>query len=164
MLGKDNRGGVPAIRRSTALIPHSNDDQPLFSQVLRNSLSGLISFAIVGIVLISIACAVAYANPDPDSLIMPMSLASLLPSMFAAGFVCTKKTGDAPLLCGIVTGGIITVFTILISLLLQGISVSGYEFWQQSLLHGIAILFCILGSFAGNAKRKVDPRKHRRFK
>ncbi len=164
MLGKDNRSGVPAIRRSTALIPHSNDDQPLFRQVLRNSLAGLLSFAVVGLILISVVCGIAYSSQDPDSLIMPMSLASLLPSMFAAGFVCAKKTGDAPLLCGIVTGGIITVFIILISWLLQGASVSGYAFWQQSLLHGIAILFCILGSFAGNAKRKVDPRKRRRFK
>ena len=164
MQNKEKSFGGIVPRRSTSIVPHSNDDMPILARVLRNSFSGLAAFIAVGIILLSIVCGIAYSNPDPESLIMPMSLASLLPSMFAAGFVCTKKTGEAPLLCGIVCGGVITVFTMLLALLLKNATGSGYELWQQSILHGIAILFCILGAFAGNAKRKLDPRKHRRFK
>ena len=156
-------GGI-IPRKSTALVPHSDDDMPIFTRVLKNSFSGLAVFVIVGVILLSIACGVAYSSSDPDSLVMPMSLISLLPSMFAAGFVCVKKTGEAPLLCGTVCGGLITLCTMLLALLLRNAIGSGYELWQQSLLHGIAILFCVLGAFAGNAKRKVEPRKHRRFK
>ena len=158
-----NVGGI-VPRRSTALVPYSNDDMPIFARVLRSSFWGLAVFVIVGIVLLSAVCGIAYSNTDPEELIMPLSLASLLPSMFVAGFACTKKTGEAPLLCGIVCGGVVTLFTMLLALLLRHATGSGYELWQQSLLHGIAILFCVLGAFAGNAKRKVDPRKHRRFK
>ena len=163
MQNRDKAFGGIVPHRSTALVPRSNDDAPIFVRVLKNSFSGLAVFAVVGIILLSAVCGIAYSNSDPDSLIMPMSLASLLPSMFAAGFICTKKTGEAPLLCGIVSGGIITLCTMLFALLMRNVTSSDYELWHQSLLHGIAILFCILGAFAGNAKRKIDPRKHRRF-
>ena len=156
-------GGI-VPRRSTALVPHSDDDMPIFARVLRNSFWGLAVFVAIGIILLSAVCGIAYSNADPDALIMPLSLASLLPSMFVAGFVCAKKTGEAPLLCGIVCGGVITLCTMLLALILRNATGSGYELWQQSLLHGIAILFCVLGAFAGNVKKKADPRKHKRFK
>lgn len=166
MIGKEKtRGGMPILHRSTALVPRTQeDDSPIFVQVLRNSISGLISFTVVGVILISVMTAVAYANADPDAFIMPLSLAALLPSMFAGGFVCAKKTGSAPLLCGIVCGGIITLVTILLALILRDAPSSGYQLWQVSLLHGTAILFSVLGAFAGTVKRKVDPRRNRRFK
>ena len=143
MLGKEKgSGGMPILHRSVALVPRTQDEQtPVFVRVLRNSVAGLLSFLIVGVILISAMTAVAYANADPDAFIMPLSLAALLPSMFAGGFICAKRTGEAPLLCGIVCGGIVTLVTMLAALILRNTSSSGYELWQECLLHGAAILF-----------------------
>ena len=160
---KGHNGIVP--RKSTSLALRSRDeDEPIFTRAMNASISGLISFIAAGLVLISCAAAVAYTRPDPDAIIAPLSLAALFPSAFAGGFTTVRKTGGSPLLCGVLCGGIITVFSIIASLLLRGTSSSGYELWQASILHGATILFSTLGSFAGNAKRKVDPRRHRRFK
>ena len=114
--------------------------------------------------LISCAAAVAFTRADPDALITPLSLIALLLSAFAGGFTTARRTGSAPILCGILCGGVITVFSMIAALILRGVTGSGYELWQAAILHGATILFSILGSFAGNAKRRVDPRRHRRFK
>lgn len=157
-------GGI-VPRRSTALAvrQRDNDESPI-SIAFKSSLSGLLTFICCGLILISIAAAIAYSNSDPDTLIAPLSLAALFPAAFAGGFTTVKRTGGAPLLCGVLCGGIITVFSIVASLILRSAISSGYELWQASILHGATVLFSVLGSFAGNAKRKVDPRKHRRFK
>ena len=157
-------GGI-VPRKSTSLTIRSHDeDESTISVALKSSLSGLLSFIGCGLVLISVAAVVAYSNADPDAIISPISLAALFPAAFAGGFTTVKRTGGSPLLCGVLCGGIITIFSIVASLLLRGTISSGYELWQASILHGATVLFSTLGSFAGNAKRKVNPRKHRRFK
>ena len=165
MQNKEKSYGGLVPRRSTALAIRSQDeDEPIFARAMRGSLSGLVSFVAAGLVLISCAAAVAFAQANPDKLITPLALVALLLSAFAGGFTTARRTGDAPLLCGILCGGVITVFTIVVALILRGATGSGYELWQAAILHGATVLFSSLGSFAGNAKRKVDPRKHRRFK
>ena len=52
---KKSFGGI-VPRRSTSIVPHSNDELPIFARVLRNSFSGLAVFAVVGIILISAVC------------------------------------------------------------------------------------------------------------
>lgn len=151
-------GSFPVLRRtSTPATRSGDDDSPLFATVLKNSIYGLISFVISGLILVSVMAGIAYSNPDPDIFIAPLSLVALLPSMFIGGFVTTKKTGEAPLFCGVICGAIVTVITILISLILRNAMSSGYSLFQSALLHAFAIIFCLLGSFAGNIKKRAKP-------
>ena len=165
MQNKEKSHGGLVPRKTGALAIRSQDeDEPIFTRAMRGSLSGLVSFVAAGLVLISCAAAVAFTRPAPDTLITPLALVALLLSAFAGGFTTVRRAGNSPMLCGILCGGVITVFTMIAALILRGVTGSGYELWQAAILHGATVLFSTLGSFAGNAKRKIDPRRHRRFK
>ena len=154
-------GVVPARNNLPGTTTHANVEDSLPALVLKNSLFGMLVSILTGLLLVTAMTAFAHANPNPTSLLSPLSLAALLPAMFAGGFLCVKRTGDAPLLCGIVCGGMMTLLTMLLSLILRGLPSSAYSFWQSALLHALAILFCVLGAFAGNVKRKPKPMSKR---
>lgn len=156
-------GNYPALRRAAAPATRRSDadDSPLFITVLKNSAIGLIVTLLSGIVLISVACAIAYANPDPESITLPLALASLMISMFAGGFVCSRLTRSSPLFCGIVCGSMITLCTMLLALCLVGAPSMQYGFWLSAALHAFAIGFCSLGALTGNMKRRAKPMSKR---
>ena len=161
---KSGRGGVPAVRRMQSLPVGSRnraDDTPLFATVLKNSLWGLAAFAVSGIALVTLGCLIAYSNPDPDVLIFPLALLALLPSSFIGGLVSAKKTGDAPVACGIACGCICTLVMLMLSLVLHTAPSSGYSFWQNTVLHLCAVGFSLLGALMGNIKLKPRKRKRR---
>ena len=165
MQNKERNHGGLIPRRTTALqIRPLDEEEPLFTRAIRSSLSGLVSFVTAGLVLISCGAAVAFTRADPDALVAPLALIALLLSSFSGGFTTARRTGSSPMLCGILCGGVITAFTMIAALILHGVTSSGYELWQAAILHGATVIFSILGSFAGNAKRKVDPRRYKRFK
>ena len=156
------RGGLIPSRPTALAKPNREElDSPLLVTALKGGLLGMGIALGVGLVLITIAAAIACANPDPASLIPPLSLLCLLPSMFAGGFAAAKRVKEAPLLCGILSGGMVTVVTIIIGAILRGLPSSGYAFWQSAALHTAAMAFSILGAFAGNVKRKSKPGKRR---
>ncbi len=163
MTQNQKRGGGLVRSHPTALASRTAEtsDSPLFLTVLKSGLWGVGAALVVGLILITVTTAVAYANPNPSALIPALSLVSLLPSMFAGGFVTAKKVKDAPLLCGIISGGMITLITMLLAIVLRGLSSSGYAFWQSASLHTAAMLFSILGAFAGNVKLRAKPGKRR---
>ena len=156
MTGNKKRGSVPALRRTASLSSkaHEQEDSSLFKQTLSGAAYGTVAFLTTGLALISATTAIAYTNTDPSGLIAPLGLVSLFLSAFAGGFVTAKKVSEAPLLCGIVCGGMITVLAAFFGIILRGIPSSGYEFWQSAALHGSAVAFAVLGAFAGNVKRK----------
>jgi putative membrane protein (TIGR04086 family) len=158
-----HKGGYPAPRRAAppSVRQSDGDDSPLFITVLKNSALGLIAALLSGILLISVSCAIAYANPNPEALTLPLALASLMVSMFVGGFVCSRLTGSAPLFCGIVCGGMITLCTMLLALCLVGAPSIEYGFWLSALIHAFAIMFCSLGALMGNMKRRPKPMSKR---
>ena len=156
------RGGlIPSRQTSLAKRDSAEYDSPLLITALKGGRIGMGITLGVGLVLITIAAAVACANPDPAMLIPPLSLICLLPSMFTGGFAAAKRVKEAPLLCGILSGGMTTVVTIIAGAVLRGLPSSGYAFWQSAALHTAAIAFAVLGAFAGNVKRKPKPSKRR---
>lgn len=159
------RGGFPAQRKSTALASkaHAREDSPLFKTVLFSSLLGVAVNAVAGLILLSLVCFVAISGNDPLSLIAPLSLLALFPSNFLGGFVSTKRTGESPLACGIVTAAIWGVISLIVSLCMYNVQPSGYALWQGLMLHAVSALFCILGAFAGNYKPRRNPKRNRRF-
>ena len=163
MTQNQKRGGGLVRSRPTALASRTKEasDSPLFLSVLKSALLGVGASLVMGLILITVGAAVAYANPNPSVLIPALSLVSLLPSMFAGGFVTAKKVKDAPLLCGIISGGMITLITMLLAIVLRGLPSTGYAFWQSASLHTAAIAFSVLGAFAGNVKSRQKPIKRR---
>ncbi len=158
---KHQKGLVPSRPSALARRNENTEEGSLFGAALKGSLWGLLTSGICGIILITLATAAAYANPDSAALVSPLGLVSLMPSMFAGGFVTSKRVKEAPLLCGIMSGGMMTLVTMLLGMILRGLPTSSYEFWQSAALHGAAILFSILGALAGNIKKHPKPGKKR---
>ena len=161
--GQIKKGGLPAQRKgfSPSSRTRSADDSPLIKTVLISSLLGIGIAAVAGILLLFIVCFIATSSEDPLSLITPLSLIALLPSNFLGGFVSSKRTGESPLACGIVTAAIWGIISLVLSLCLVGVQSSSYALWQSLLLHAISALFCVLGAFAGCYKPQI--KKKRRF-
>jgi len=154
----------PPMRRNLSLpisrTTSAKDDGSLVT-VLKNSLFGLLGFVVSGLMLVTAACAAAYATADPGAFITPLAMAALMSASFAGGFTTAKLVKESPLLCGVVCGAMCAVAMLILSLLFSGAPSSQYTFWQGLLMHSFALLFCILGAFTGNYKRKPNPKKRR---
>ncbi len=156
---------MPIVSRSTALAARNADtyDRPIILTALKGGLFGLGATALTGALLITGSTAVAYAMPDSTAIIPFFAIPSVLCSSFVGGFICSKAVKEAPLLCGTVTGAMITLLTLVLSLILFSLPSSGYEFWQSAALHMATLAFSVLGAFAGNIKMSRRKGK-RRFK
>ena len=160
--GSMSRGGlVPSRPISLAKKIKRDSERPLILSALRGGLIGMGVSLALGLVLITVATVAAYANPDPTSLIPSLSLVSLLISMFVCGFVTSKVVGEAPLTCGITSGGMITLLTVAVGIILFFIPSAGYGLGQAFALHIAAVAFSILGAFAGGVKLAPKRSKHR---
>lgn len=157
------KGGVPALKKSSSPPSRSRkaEDTPLIKTLLLSSLLGVGISAAAGLILLCVVCFIAIQGEDPLSLVTPLSLLVLLPSNFLGGLISSRKTGEAPLACGIVTAAIWGVISLVLSLCLVGLQSSNYALWQGILLHALSALFCILGAFAGNYKPKRTHKKRR---
>ena len=160
-----NQGSFPVRARSAGLsMPQGEAVEPsAVKETVKGVLWGIGATAATGIALLILATAIACVLPDPSAYIAPLALLALMPSMFSGGFTATKRLGGSPILCGVLTGGAVTVASMLLCLVLRALPSSHYTFMQSAALHFAAVAFSILGALAGNIKRKPRRRK-RRFK
>ncbi len=156
-------GRALASRTSSAPASRSGDNEEsgLFMTVIKNSLFGLLGFAVSGLILVTLMCAIAYASSDPGALIAPLAIGALMISSFIGGFIDAKLTRQAPLLCGAVCGAMCAVLMLVLSLCFAGVPSSHYTFLSGLFMHAFALLFSILGAFTGSIKRRVNPKKRR---
>lgn len=160
-MSKNKSGNFPVRSRGSSLpqAAYSKADQPIIKRALTGSLFAFLATAVSGLVLISIMAAIVLADPDPLSKLPYFSLAALLPSMFVGGFVCVKRVGEAPLLCGILSGAVATVAFLIFALVISGLPKSAHSALGAVALHLSAVLFSILGAFTGNMKRRSKKRR-----
>ncbi len=160
---KKGASALPMQRRNTSLAQrtHREEDSSILKKVMISSLLGAGAAAVTGILLISISAAFAYSNPDPLALIPTLSIISLLPSNFIGGFVSAKRCGGSPLSCGAVCGALWCTLSLILALCFYRAPSSGYGIWTGVLLHGLSVLFCILGALAGSVKRRRSHKKRR---
>ena len=148
------RSGLPAHQKS--LYPqsrsHKVEGTPLIKTLLLSSVIGVMISAVAGFILLCVICFIAVRADDPLTLVTPLSLLVLLPSNFLGGLISSKKTGEAPLACGIVTAAMWGAVSLVLSLCLVGVQSSNYALWQNILLHALSAIFCVLGAFAGSYK------------
>lgn len=90
--------------RRTASRPES--DSSRLGAALCGALLALPISALIGLLLLLGAAWIANATPDPDRLIAPLGLAALGLTVFCGGLITSRRAGRAPLLCGLLFGGV----------------------------------------------------------
>ncbi len=160
---KKRNSALPAIKRRELPInrTRTETETPVINKIILSSLLGSAANALAGILLVSIVTFIAYSSHDPLSMIPALSLLALLPSNFLGGFIASKKCGEAPLVCGLVSGAIWGMAALLLSLCMYGSESSGYTLLQGLLLHSASVLFCVLGALTGGIKRRPSKNKRR---
>ena len=157
-----NNVGNSIVRSRRPTLPSkigASNDRSLISRLIRGSAWALATTLGSGIALISILSLVAYSAPDPSVLIPFLSVGALMPCMFAGGFVCAKKVKESAMLCGSVSGAVTVIVFLIISLLQRGIQPSGISGIGSLIIHASALIFSVLGSYAGNIKRRSHKRR-----
>ena len=154
------------MSKNKALVPaHSaisqREDEATPSLFIKGIAMSLASSAVMGLLLITLMTAIAYANPDPSSLVPSLSLISLMLSSFAGGFVSSKTVRSSHFLCGALCGFAMCGVYWLISLLFHSSSPSDLVPWQAISLRIAIIAFAVLGSLAGGCKKSQKRKKHR---
>jgi putative membrane protein (TIGR04086 family) len=157
-----NKGHVSRRGTLSAARPREVEEQGTLKATAKASLIGLGVFAATGLLLITGASALALMLDDPTAAVTPLALAALMLSSFAGGFTATKIVRESPLLCGFMTGAMCAALMLIASLCLAGVRSSHYSLFQGILMHGFALLFCILGAYTGNYKRKPKKRRYGR--
>ena len=129
-------------------------DKPALSLLLMSALRAQAVVCIVGLLTLAVFCAIAYSLADPDSVIVPLSLAALYISGIAGGIAAVRFSGD-----GILSGWLSGVLS---ALLLWGLSFLPFPAAEQAfpVLPAAVLFLCIplsslIGSVVGKRRRKV---------
>ena len=97
---------------------------------------------------------------DPISAIVPSSLAVLYVSSFLSGFLCCKKLRERVLVSGALSGGVLMLLCIFVSLFLYDDFSAARPFPVSLLLHLLIIVSSVLGAYtAKSALAKKRKRK-----
>lgn len=163
----------PHRKQNTARIPRASDDHTSeggteagFSRVFTAALFALPVTAVIGLVLLLIVTAVAYANPDPDRLATPLSLAALGLTSLLGGLVAARRGQQKPLLCGGMLGLLLVLLLLTASLFfsdetreLLTLGLSAPLTWG---LRGGVVLLSALGGRLGGRRSAQNTRLKRR--
>lgn len=107
----------PANRRATpprpSLPPAGGGTQTAsrptdsgFKAALGGALFALPISLLVGVVFLLIAAGAAASLPDPDRLLNPLGVAALELTALCGGLIAARRAERAPLLCGLLFGGV----------------------------------------------------------
>ena len=162
-----NHQGPGRIHRPTP-TRHPAEGEDLnevgFGRIFMAALFALPVTAVIGLVLLLIVTAVAYANPDPDSLTTPLSMAVLGLTAMLGGLVAARRGQTASLLCGLLAGLLFTLLLLVLSLFFSDearaqltLGLSSPILW---VLHGGVVLLSTLGGKLGS--RRTTPSKHQK--
>lgn len=119
---------------------------------------GLLCFSL----LIFIFSALCLALDDPHSLTLALSLAAIYLSALAAGFASVRRNHrEDALLCGAITGALLTLLLCLLLLLVPvGNDEAGID--NAIILRLLVVPLSVVGSFVGSMQKKL--KRHKKFK
>lgn len=132
--------------------PQRNTESPNAIFTKNTFRAFLITLAIGG-GLILVASLGAYFHPDPDSIIHPLAYVVAVLTAFFGGFTAGKLRGNAPAICGLVNGILLTCVMILLSFCFLSES-SGYSALVSTLLHTAVPVLSVLGAMVGTRKKQ----------
>ena len=153
--------------KNTAVSGQRNrqgDENSTLIKILKGSLLSLLITFIISFVLILIGAAVAYSNPDPDKLILPISYVSLYISAFFGGFSSAKLNKSDRHLTAALTCALFILIGFLMSLFLPDNTYGSELPKYLSLILRLAIIpvFFIGVTLANTRKSTSRSRKRRK--
>lgn len=122
-------------------------------RLLKSSLIGCAVSIATAIVLWIVATVVAYSCNDPDSVISAFAFCAIYAAAVVGGFVSAKINGGGGLVCGAVSGVMITFLLLLVAVFMRNVYSSGYGALTSLLLRAFVVLASILGGLFGTYKR-----------
>ncbi len=132
-------------KKSTHTSGEHRAPASLFQSALFGSLCGLICSAAL-LFLVSFVC---YRSPDPDSLILPLSLGALYLSCLVGGFAAVKRQRASALLCGGMAGLFLGAFFLVLSLFLRSSQQDSFSLTLSILLRVLMLPASSIGGFLG---------------
>lgn len=140
---------TPSQRKSPSKAASSS--HTVFS---RETLRAFLITLAIGGGLILVMSLGAYFHPDPDSIIHPLAYVAAALTAFFGGFTAGKLRGNAPAICGLVNGILLTATMLLLSFFFLSES-SGYSALVSTLLHTAIPVLSVLGAIAGVRKKET---------
>lgn len=112
--------------------------------------------ALIGLLLLLVAAAIAYANADPDALITPLALSALGLTALLGGFLSARRGRRTPAMCGLIMG-------LLLLLCVYGASLAFGDESRAALtlglstplslaLHACVVLLSLIGGVLGRRR------------
>lgn len=126
------------------------------------------SFVGVGIALLLavplwiLASVFTYLNDDPDSIAGVLGLAVVYIASLAAGVFSVRINRSGALACGLLSGILMMLLFLAVSLLFDAQYDSGYGFALCVVLRGAIVLMSIFGAYAGAQRKKSRYGRRRR--
>ena len=161
------RGHTPTSSRAKA--PSSEAaTEGRFASALMSALFALPVTAIIGLILLLIAAAVAYTNPDPDLLTTPLGLGALGLTACLGGLVAARREPSRPLLSGLLSGLLLALVLVILSLLFgdeaRARLTTGFPPAVLWGLHGAVVLLALLGAKLGSRRPSQVRHGHQKRK
>jgi|GEM_PF-4405675 putative membrane protein, TIGR04086 family/integral membrane protein, TIGR04097 family len=130
--------------------------------LLKNSLKSVGITVLLSLILLFTFNFISYSNADPDKMIAPFAYMTLIISVFVCGLLAAKFERERKILCSVTAGGIYIFLIFALSLILRGNNESATPVWLMFVMYLVSIAGVMLGSLAGQSRRKVSPSKTRK--
>ncbi len=156
-----NRSHLPSRRTPPQRKSSPKNTQPSGTIFSKETLRAFLITLAIGGGLILLMSLGAYFHPDPDSIIHPLAYVAAALTAFFGGFTAGKLRGNAPAICGLVNGILLTAVMLLLSFFFLSES-SGYSALVSTLLHAAVPVLSVLGAMAGIKKPQRSSGRRRR--
>lgn len=155
LLGDTNKRLYP-VRRDSSHTASGKGNSGMLGYALIGALKGFLSSAAAALVLLTLLCLIAFSDPDPEKLILPLSLLSLTCSALVGGAVSALAGAECPVLCGTLTGAFLTVALILAGAIFFGKGDVGLGLFVELALRASVALLPILGALFVSKLKEVE--------
>ncbi len=118
-----------------------------------NAARGTLIAVLVGVLLLLLATAVAYAQDDPDRLTAPIGYAVTVIVALLAGFLASRRSRRAVLLCGLFSAACLLALFALLALIPVGIPSQATPLLSLA-LHAALIPLSALGAYLGRRRTR----------
>lgn len=145
-------------KRTTHKSKKKKDTEQSPAILAKNLLKSLSITLATGLILILGASLIAYFTVDPNSVILPLSLAASALTALIGGFAAARINGSGAMLTGLLNGCVMMAIMILVSLFL-GKHATGYSTAISFLLHAAFLLLSAMGGLLGQKRAKPRHRK-----
>ncbi|MBQ9773110.1 MAG: TIGR04086 family membrane protein [Clostridia bacterium] len=146
---------IKARKRAAAQAP-----APSPASLARHLLKSCGLTLLFTLLLLTVFSLALYFSPNPTPMIAPMGILAAALTALLGGFAATRVHGHAALICGLLSGSVLTAVMLLLSLFFRS-QASNYSAAVSCALHAGVFLLSIAGAYLGLYRSpKKKKRKH----